>query len=283
MPTLTRKQKIHALKIARKYVAIKLKLESPFKKELRRYFAIQNRRIARGQEIQTIAPVLDKQYKRITRKLTGIKLKQDDTETEDRILILLFGRAFIQAGRIDKTTNKYLLRSIELARAEIAQAGELFPSVTEINRIAANIMRGYNKNRVGGIAVFETQALTEKIRDELTKISQEMMTNAIFEENQELAREAAELAESQRYSEIADDIGKVPAGELFIIAKLLMKTWVTMGDKKVRPWHVRANFQTVPENEPFIVKNERLMFPGDTSLGASLDNVSGCRCNKVNM
>ena len=283
MPDLTRKQKIHALKIARKYVRIKTKLENPFKTELRRYFAIQNRRIASGLEIQTIAPVLDKQYKRIIRKLTGIKLKQEDDETEQRIMLILFGRAALQASRIDKTTNKYLQRAIELARAEIAESGELFPAVTTINRIASNIMRSYNKNRVGGIAVFETQALTEKIRDELTKIAQEQMEIAIFESNQQLAREAAELAESQRFAEIAENVGTVPIGELLIASRLLKKTWVTMGDKKVRPHHQAANFQTVPENEPFIVMNERLMFPGDTSLGASMINVANCRCSKVNM
>ncbi len=280
---LTRKQKIHALKIARKYVRIKTQLENPFKTELRRYFAQQNRRIARGLEIQTIAPVLDKQYKRIIRKLTGIKLKQDDRENEDRILIILFGRAGLQASRIDKTTNKFLRRAIEFARAEIAESGELFPGVATINRIASNIMRGYNKNRVGGIAVFETQALTEKIRDELTKIAQEQMEIAIFEGDQAAARDAADLAESQRMAEIAEDVGTVPIGELLIASRLLKKTWVTMGDKKVRPAHQAANFQTVPENEPFIVMNERLMFPGDTSLGASMENVANCRCSKVNM
>ncbi len=280
---LTRKQKIHALKIARKYVRIKTQLENPFKTELRRYFAQQNRRIARGLEIQTIAPVLDKQYKRIIRKLTGIKLKQDDRENEDRILIILFGRAGLQASRIDKTTNKFLRRAIEFARAEIAESGELFPGVATINRIASNIMRGYNKNRVGGIAVFETQALTEKIRDELTKIAQEQMEIAIFEGDQAAARDAADLAESQRMAEIAEGVGTVPIGELLIASRLLKKTWVTMGDKKVRPAHQAANFQTVPENEPFIVMNERLMFPGDTSLGASMENVANCRCSKVNM
>jgi len=283
MPGLSRKQKIHALKIARKYVAIKQKLESPFRTELRKYFAIQNRRIAAGLEIQTIAPVLDHQYKRIVRKLTGIRLKQDDQETEDRILLILFGRAGLQAQRIDKTTNKYLRRSIELARAELAESGDILPSILTINLIAANIMRGYNKNRVGGISVFETQALTEKIRDELTNIATEKMNIAIFEENQALAQEAADLAESIRFQSIADDIGKVPIGELFLAVKLLMKTWVTMGDKKVRPTHNVANFQTIPENEAFVVGGFRLMFPGDSSLGAPLKETAGCRCTKVNL
>lgn len=283
MPDLTRKQKIHALKIARKYTDIKIKLESPFRTELRRYFAAQTRRIAIGQDIETIAPVLDVHYKRIVRKLTGIKMKQEDSETEDRILLLLLGRAALQSQRIDKTTNKYLRRSIELARAELAESGDILPSIATINLIAANIMRGYNKSRVGGISVFETQALTEKIRSELTDIATEQMNIAIFEENQILAQEAADLAESIRLQEIADGVGEIPQGELFLALKLLEKTWVTMGDSRVRIWHQQANFQTVPVGEPFIVHGESLMYPGDMSLGASLDNVSGCRCVKVNM
>ena len=283
---MTRKQKTHALKIARKYTAIKIKLESPFKKELKSYFAEQTRRISRGQSITTIAPILDHHYRRIITKLTPIRFKQDadtDTDIENRILIILFGRAGLQAARIDSTTNKYLRRSIELARMEIAEAGALFPSVTEINKISANIMRGYNKGRVGGIAVFETQGLVEKIRAELNTIANEMMEQAIFEENQELAREAADLAESQRLAEIADDIGEVSTGELLAGLQLLEKTWVTMGDKRVRPAHVQANYQTVLVNEPFIVMGEELMEPRDMSRGASMINVSGCRCSAVYM
>ena len=280
---LTRKQKSRALKTARKWVNIKLKLESPFKTELRRYFAIQNRRIATGLEIETIAPVLDHHYKRIVRKITGIKLKQDDKETEDRILIILFGRATFQASKIDSTTNKFIRRSVELARQELSEIGQDLPSATTINRITANIMRGFNGNRVGGIAVSETQMLTEKIRDELTDIAAEMMNIAIFEENQALAQEAADLADSATFEQIADDIGKIPMGDLFVAAKLLEKTWVTMGDKKVRPTHNAANFQTVLITEPFIVGGTLLMYPGDTSLGAPIREIANCRCVKVNM
>jgi uncharacterized protein with gpF-like domain len=57
------------------------------------------------------------------------------------------------------------------------------------------------------------------------------------------------------------------------------KKWVTVGDDKVRPAHRVANGQIKPINQPFIVAGEKLMFPGDTSLGASIKNVANCRCN----
>lgn len=56
------------------------------------------------------------------------------------------------------------------------------------------------------------------------------------------------------------------------------KTWVSQGDSRVRETHLEADGQTVPSNEPFIVGDSRLMVPGDTSLGASLDEIMNCRC-----
>lgn len=61
------------------------------------------------------------------------------------------------------------------------------------------------------------------------------------------------------------------------------KSWANLGDSRVRTGefnHLRAE-QTVPANRPFIVSGERLNFPGDLSLGASLGNVIRCRCSAV--
>lgn len=61
----------------------------------------------------------------------------------------------------------------------------------------------------------------------------------------------------------------------------VIKTWITKGDQKVRkdPFsHVSADFQEQPTTKPFIVGGQQLMYPGDTSLGASIANVIECRC-----
>ena len=58
-------------------------------------------------------------------------------------------------------------------------------------------------------------------------------------------------------------------------------TWLSMQDEKVRPFHLEADGQTVPIDEPFEVGGELLMFPGDTSLGASPQNVIRCRCVEI--
>lgn len=282
---LSKKEKSHALKIARRWVRFKLKVENPFNRELRSYFHKQYKNVKSGRLTDTIAPVLDKQYKRIIREITGIKLKQENDEynLEDKIKLLLLGRATLQAMRIDKTTKKYLERALEMARQELQADGILFPAQSTVNKIAAQIFKGFNSRRIGGISTTETQMLTEKIREITTEVANEMMEDAIVESNKELARAAADLSESLTLESMIDDIGAAGPAEMFATLKLLEKSWVTMGDKKVRDWHNEANYQTVPIAEPFIVMGELLMHPGDTSLGASMENVANCRCSRVNM
>ena len=64
-------------------------------------------------------------------------------------------------------------------------------------------------------------------------------------------------------------------------AKLITKTWNTILDGRERPWHNEADGQTVKASEPYTVKNQLLQHPGDTSLGASLDNIINCRCSST--
>lgn len=62
-------------------------------------------------------------------------------------------------------------------------------------------------------------------------------------------------------------------------AVVLKKKWSATFDAKTRPAHARANGQTKFITEPYIVKGEQLMYPGDTSLGASAGNIINCRCS----
>lgn len=59
------------------------------------------------------------------------------------------------------------------------------------------------------------------------------------------------------------------------------KIWVAVLDDKTRDSHVEADYQSVPQDDPFIVQGQKLMYPGDSSLGASLDNIINCRCNSI--
>lgn len=62
----------------------------------------------------------------------------------------------------------------------------------------------------------------------------------------------------------------------------MKKKWVATTDGRVREEHLAMDGVIANEDEPFIMPNgDRLMFPGDISLGASPENVINCRCTMI--
>jgi HK97 family phage portal protein len=60
----------------------------------------------------------------------------------------------------------------------------------------------------------------------------------------------------------------------------LEKEWIATFDSRTRDPHAHAHGQRVSIAEPYIVGGQKLMFPGDTSLGATGDNTIQCRCTE---
>lgn len=56
------------------------------------------------------------------------------------------------------------------------------------------------------------------------------------------------------------------------------KKWVATKDMRTRYNHAAADGQVVDYDKPYIVGGEKLMFPGDGSMGASAGNLYNCRC-----
>ena len=61
---------------------------------------------------------------------------------------------------------------------------------------------------------------------------------------------------------------------------MLEHFWISTKDKNTRPDHRNANGQRKPMDQPYLVGNERLMFPGDTSMSATAKNTIVCRCTE---
>lgn len=61
------------------------------------------------------------------------------------------------------------------------------------------------------------------------------------------------------------------------------RRWVATKDMRTRHPHAMADGQVAAVNEPFTVGGEKLMFPGDASLGASGWNLYNCRCGCVSV
>lgn len=57
------------------------------------------------------------------------------------------------------------------------------------------------------------------------------------------------------------------------------KEWLSSGLSNSRPEHEEANGQKVGTDEPFIVMDEELMFPGDES--GSPENIINCACTMI--
>lgn len=72
------------------------------------------------------------------------------------------------------------------------------------------------------------------------------------------------------------------AGEIDLFRRQLtnpQKMWVTMGDKKVRTTHRVMEGVMIGLNHAFQLAGGLMMYPTDSSLGASLKEIYGCRCH----
>lgn len=56
------------------------------------------------------------------------------------------------------------------------------------------------------------------------------------------------------------------------------KEWLAMLDERTRETHAMADGQKVDIDTPFIVGDSLMMFPTDTSLGATPQEIINCRC-----
>lgn len=85
----------------------------------------------------------------------------------------------------------------------------------------------------------------------------------------QVAAENTKLATVQAHQNSTDNTSRTQFNQI----------WVTEGDERVRSAHIEAEGQIQVMGSPFIVGGELLRYPGDTSLGASLENVINCRCS----
>ncbi|HEV2579401.1 MAG TPA: phage portal protein [Ktedonobacteraceae bacterium] len=60
----------------------------------------------------------------------------------------------------------------------------------------------------------------------------------------------------------------------------LNKVWLATEDSRTWPDHADADGQKVALDQPFTVGGEQMMFPGDSSMGASAKEICRCRCTQ---
>lgn len=247
----------------------KMRLEQVFLRDIRRLFVRMNRAnsesiAATGNNIvaSRFKPeweaILDNHYVRVQNAFQNnvrLRLPEGERELSDIELGLLIAaymawreeRRQSSAQIITDTNQRQLSTSIDMARQTMIEEGQEVTNMGLAATAAAIFRRAYER-RVDIIAITETQA----------------------------AAESAKLQESAVLS--GEDPSSITRlGGLFIASRSI-KIWNTVGDIDVRPIHAAVNLTSVSINEAFTVGGERLMFPGDTSLGATARNVAHCRC-----
>lgn len=152
-----------------------------------------------------------------------------------------------ESARIITDTNaRQLNESIRSGRELFTEQNDRPPSNRELGLSAAAVFRRKYKPRVGSIAESETQS----------------------------AAEGAKIIEASVLS------GEEPSRVLNPILPSAIqstKTWRNTGTN-IRPLHKRLAGVTKTLDKAFETGGERLMHPGDTSLGATAKNIMNCKC-----
>lgn len=112
-------------------------------------------------------------------------------------------------------------------------------------------------------------------RETIDKLVDRYRANALRHRGETVGR--TETIHALNRSEWLATKQAVETGDL--TASAVSREWDTVGDNRVRHAHREMDGQTVGLDEPFVAPDgDRLMHPGDTSLGASGQNVIACRC-----
>lgn len=200
----------------------------------------------------TLENVLKRHYKTVSIDFTAhntvLFKKNNDLKLEikavnefvTKLTYIINNRAEEQAKNILKTSSDKYFEKAKRFVEEIEKEGIAFDSVEDKYKAISNKVKADMDSEI-------------EFRAEMIAIT----------ETQNIAENTKQLS-----IEVNAGIGNVPT-----------KVWVAILDEKTRNAHAMADFQDRPYDKPFDVMGEQLMFPGDTSLGASKKNVINCRCS----
>ena len=242
-------------------VKLKIKLEERFRRDVRTLF---NRiryefriKIAANNIINPLK--FEKQWEvlllghttRVQKAFRPIATVKENDNEEVAAALLLW--AEVNSARdavwITNTTRNEMNEAIAQARRTFADDGTISYTTRELAAVSGAILSRKFKARETTIIITETQKAAES-----TKLI--------------VAYDEAELSPRDALAPT-------------MVASQAMKDWYDVGDGKVRGGHHKWEVKPVPITMPYIVNGQRLMYPGDTSMGASLKNTANCRCTST--
>lgn len=193
--------------------------------------------------------LIEAHYRRVQKAFrgeSGVEINDEDIVL-GALMLWVTNTAGESTEHIVSTTQRNLDDSLSRARQALADAGNTRATAREIASVVTALLFRVFIPRSAAIAVLETQR----------------------------------TAESTKLIEAYDAAGLDPTALVVSrgVTTTGTKQWMTVGDSRVRAAHAAAHGQTKPIDQPFIVGGEKLMYPGDMTLGASIENVANCRCN----
>lgn len=278
-------------------VAEKVRLEALVKPGIRKIFArvVDDFRVAvartgQPQEVRryrtSFESLLEDHYRRVQKSFSGAillhnnvltfsalrqkqnKQAEDDSEFDERVFAIFLlwreQRAPVQADIITGTTARDMQDALDQARQALREEGKPADN-RSLALTAAIILKRITKGRIDLIALTETQAAAEATKAiEASTAARVVIPGIPLPSDVIVLPERVTPTPSQPQQPAA-----------------LKKSWLTLRDKRVRPTHREAEGQTKPINEAFNVGSSRMMYPGDTSLGAPIREIANCRCSAM--
>lgn len=300
-------------------LALKLRLEAKLKPELTRFFkmlardfktlykltgTVVNAEDYKG-ELETL---LRQHYRRVAKAFSGsvindIKANQQPIETKanlqddinDRVRRLIIDEPDTRSNYITQTNQKDMDDYIEEAiilelirRYKFSDKDTLTNLASSIKGTLANpVLTDSDKTAIINSAIRQTGATSQTDDEDLSLDINDLqddvadMAQETFEDDIEGRVETIAITETQNSAEKTKQIEMAALAGSLDSDQTLQKQWVAILDERTRYAHAMADGQIVDVNEPFIVNNEKLMVPGDTSLGATIGNIINCRCTSV--
>lgn len=249
-------------------LASKLRLEIDFVRKMRSFFAdvrgeFRDLFALNGtifditlfrQELETL---LTRQYARTAAEFTGrltdeltknflYETKQGEEETVTAaVALLMANRSQRQAQFILATTQAEMDAAIAVVQAEALAADEFLDNDEIAERASRRLVRPQSA-RSSLIAATEVNAMAEATK--LTEFETLVALGVTLESGEALS-------------------------------SVVVKRWDAVLDEKTRINHAVADGQQRASGDPFVVGGQLLLHPGDTSLGATADNIINCRCS----
>jgi hypothetical protein len=275
---------------AKRALQRKLSLEKTISNDLRAYFNDVSKSVFLNGVMPSVIFIIVKHNIRVANKLirTG-KLTELRTQLIDHAVNNNYHKLVPTHWKsIDQYTKELIARSKEVARELLTDkktdekgnviALEYKADAATLNKTAAKVLSNYNKNRIQGIAITETNTLYESANNDMFDQLQDDVDAAIDDNDQEFLDSLDDIYDSLTFDEVRQGMSQgVDKHELRAVVIQANQVWVTAGDDKVRDAHAEAEGQTVPVGDPFIIDGYEMEYPGDDS--APIELWVNCRCS----